>query len=634
MLPSTTTLATSFDVPMVAFSFLIAAIASYTALELAARVAASEGRGRRAWLVAGACAMGLGIWSMHFTGMQAFHAGVAVVYDAWTTLASLLLAVSAAGVAFFLVGRPALRTGDLLGGGLAMGLGIAGMHYTGMAAMRMQAQISYDPLLVAASVAVAVAAAVASLWLAFRLRGETPLMWSWRKLGSAGVMGTAICGMHYSAMAAARFTAFTCPAPTGPIFDMASLGTSAVGMGTLLLLFGALISASRDQARAERVTAMALGQANVAIGQEVQRQAELLAKLLGNAPAAIAHLDFAGIVRQANPEFARMAGVPAGAPLARPIEQLFPSARETLLACLRERGETRRDFQLTTTAGGQATHWDLTCCPLPGPDGGHLLLAVDATQRVENERLQREKLEALEQADAAKDQFLGILSHELRTPINAVTGFGSILQDELMGPLAPEQHVLLAKMLTSADALLDLVNDLLEMTHIQAGRLETEPRPTELAEVARHVHARLGGRAADKGLRLELDVPAELPLVLADDLRVEQTLLHLIGNAIKFTHAPGRVTVRAYTAGTNQMVVEVEDTGEGIAPDVLPRLFQRFTQLDMSATREAGGTGLGLTIAKALVEAQGGTIGARSFPGRGSVFWFTLPLEPAAVPRV
>jgi signal transduction histidine kinase len=529
-------------------------------------------------------------------------------------------------VAFYLVERPALRLGGLLLGGLAMGLGIAGMHYTGMAAMRMQAAITYDPVLFGASVLVAVAAAVASLALAFRLRGEGPLVWSWRKLGSAAVMGAAICGMHYSAMAAARFTSMVCPAPTTPVVDVASLGTGAVGMVTLLLLFGALLSASRDETRREQENARVLGEVNAEIGLEVTRQKELLERLLGNAPAAIAHLDAGGYVRQANPEFARMAGVPPGAPIGRPIEQLFPSARETLLHALAERGEARRDFRLST----DTAHWDLTCCPLPGREAGHLFLAVDATERVENERLQREKLEALEQADASKDQFLGILSHELRTPINAVTGFGSILQDELMGTLTPQQHELLAKMMTSADALLDLVNDLLEMTHIQAGRVELEARAMDFSEVAHHVSCRFGVRAQEKQLAFNLELPPDLPLVLADDLRVEQALGHLIGNAIKFTPAHGAVVVRAY-AGGDRLVCEVEDTGTGIAPELLPKLFKRFTQLDMSATRTAGGTGLGLSIAKALVEAQGGTIGVRSQPGAGSVFWFTLPLATIPV---
>ncbi|MDB5097447.1 MAG: hypothetical protein JWM80_1868 [Cyanobacteria bacterium RYN_339] len=628
MLQAAPSLATSFDLPVVAFSWLLAAIASYTALELAARVAVSSGLARRAWLAAGAGAMGLGIWSMHFTGMQAFHVGVPVVYDAWTTMASLILAIAASGIAFLVVGQASLGPGGLLLGGLAMGLGIAGMHYTGMAAMRMQAVVNYDPQGVAVSVLVAVAAAVASLWLAFRLRGERPYRWSWRKTASAAVMGTAVCGMHYSAMAAARFLPTTCPAPGAPVLDLAGLGSSAVGMCTLLLLCATLLGASKDAARREHENAEALGEANVEIGQEVTRQNNLMEQLLVNAPAAIAHLDAAGIVRQANPAFARMADVPAWAPVGRSIDQLFPSARETLLAALAERGEARQEFKLTTDHRGQTTHWDLTCCPLPG--AGHLLLAVDATERAENERLQRERLEALEQADAAKDQFLGILSHELRTPINAVTGFGSILQDELVGSLTPPQHDLLAKMLNSADALLDLVNDLLELTYIQAGRLEVAARPIEFGEVARHVQARLGGRAQEKGLTILTEVPDDLPLVEADDLRVEQALIHLIGNAIKFTPARGQVTVRAY-AGGDRLVCEVEDTGDGIAPDLLPKLFQRFTQLDMSTTRKAGGTGLGLSIAKALVEAHGGAIGVRSQPGVGSVFWFTLPFSAVPV---
>jgi PAS domain S-box-containing protein len=633
----------AIDLPTVALSYLIATIAAYSALELGTRVAVAEGRAKQGWLVAGALAMGAGIWSMHFTGMQAYQLPGAVAYDALTTLGSCLVAILASGIAFYLVGRPRLSRPALALGGLAMGTGITAMHYMGMAAMRMQAVVHHDPVLVVASVGVAVGASMASLWFAFELRGEGVTAWSWPKLGSAALMGAAIAGMHYTAMAGARYDLAACPAPTMPELDMSHLNGGALALGSLLVLLVVLIGVSRDQARREHDAVTSLQGDNARIGalvaartRELASQSALLERLICNAPAAIAHLDPDLVVRTANPEFARLTGLPAERVVGRHVRNVLEGAEAALAPCILDalKAEVRvHGFRLSRPDGHDIHHWDLTCCPLLGPDGlpeGYLLLAMDATERVANERLQREKIEALETSDAVKDQFLAILSHELRTPINAVTGFGSILQDELLGTLSAEQHALLAKMLGAADGLLDMVNDLLEMTFIQAGRVDIEPNLLAFEELASHVVARLTPRAQEKQLQLVSEIHADIPEIFADDLRVEQALGHLLGNAIKFTPPGGSIKLRAY-AGGDRLVCEVEDTGDGIVPEALPKLFERFTQLDMSSTRRAGGTGLGLSIAKALIEAHGGTIGVRSQPGQGSVFWFTLPVSGCVV---
>lgn len=246
---------------------------------------------------------------------------------------------------------------------------------------------------------------------------------------------------------------------------------------------------------------------------------------------------------------------------------------------------------------------------------------VSARKRAEEQRLE---LKALRQADILKDQFISILSHELRTPINAIMGFSSILDDEVAGPLNPEQHHYLRKILAGAESLLLLVNDLLDMSRIQAGKFSLERDPMHLAPVAREVCERLGVLAEQKGLTLLNEVPSTLPKVLADSQRIGQVLSNLVGNAIKFTPAGGRIWVRACVAA-QALRVEVVDTGMGIAPSDHAKLFRPFTQLDMSSTRQAGGTGLGLSISKVLVEAHGGKIGVDSEPGQGSTFWFTLP---------
>ena len=189
---------------LVFISVLVAMLASYTALDLVTRITASRGRAALAWLVGGAFSMGLGIWSMHFVGMLAFHLPVPMGYDVPITLLSMLIAIVVSCFALFMASRDTFSTRNLVIGGVLMGLGICSMHYTGMAAMQTHPPIRYDPLLFAASVAIAIAASFAALWIAFTLRAASDWM-RYAKVAAAIVMGFAITGMHYTGMAAAQF---------------------------------------------------------------------------------------------------------------------------------------------------------------------------------------------------------------------------------------------------------------------------------------------------------------------------------------------------------------------------------------------------------------------------------------------
>ena len=222
---------------VVALSLLVAILASYTALDLASRITASAGAAAVSWLLGGAFAMGMGIWSMHFIGMLAFSLPIPMAYDVGTTLVSMLIAIVVSGFALLTASRSSLSPRNLAAGGVLMGIGISSMHYTGMAAMEVQPRIEYDALLFSASVAVAIAASTAALWLAFTLRSRDKRR-MYARLASAVIMGIAIVGMHYTGMAAANFAPDTI-CLSGPLANNNWMAAT-LAVITFLLLCGTL----------------------------------------------------------------------------------------------------------------------------------------------------------------------------------------------------------------------------------------------------------------------------------------------------------------------------------------------------------------------------------------------------------
>jgi PAS domain S-box-containing protein len=262
---------------------------------------------------------------------------------------------------------------------------------------------------------------------------------------------------------------------------------------------------------------------------------------------------------------------------------------------------------------------------------GYAKVTRDLTERKAAEDTIRQLNADLEASNRHKDQFLSIVSHELRTPLNSILGFGSMLDDELVGPMTPQQHHYLKRMLAGGDTLLKLINDLLDMSRIQAGKFSIVRQPLNLRAIADDLVESALPQLEQKAITLFNEVPADLPVLSADPQRIAQVVRNLLSNAIKFTPDGGHVWLRARLDGPDDVRCEVTDTGVGIAKADLPKLFQRFGQLDMSNTRSAPGTGLGLSIVKAFVEAHGGRVGVESEPGRGSTFWFTLPIATPPV---
>jgi GAF domain-containing protein len=252
--------------------------------------------------------------------------------------------------------------------------------------------------------------------------------------------------------------------------------------------------------------------------------------------------------------------------------------------------------------------------------------ATQSTIAIHNARLFREieaKSRELEVASRHKSQFLANMSHELRTPLNAILGYTELLIDGIYGELAPKAGDVMARIDRSGKHLLGLINDVLDLSKIEAGQLELALADYSLAEVVHAVVTQVESLAAEKRLILQATIAPDLPAGRGDERRLAQVLLNLVGNAIKFTEV-GSVRIVAHRDG-DAFVVSVADTGPGIAEADRQRIFEEFQQADSSSTRKKGGTGLGLSIAKRIVELHGGRIWVESTVGRGSVFSFRVP---------
>jgi CheY-like chemotaxis protein len=251
---------------------------------------------------------------------------------------------------------------------------------------------------------------------------------------------------------------------------------------------------------------------------------------------------------------------------------------------------------------------------------------------MENARLyveQRETAEQLREIDTLKSQFLANMSHELRTPLNSIIGFSRVIMKGIDGPVTDLQQQDLSAIYNAGQHLLNMINDILDISKIEAGKMELAFDEVELADIIESVLSTARGLVKDKPVELITAVEDDLPVITADPTRIRQILLNLLSNASKFTDM-GSITVTARKQvrehGGSEIYIAVTDTGAGIAAEDQYKLFVPFSQVDGSPTRKVEGTGLGLSITRLLIELHGGDIAVDSELGEGSTFWFTLPL--------
>jgi signal transduction histidine kinase len=248
---------------------------------------------------------------------------------------------------------------------------------------------------------------------------------------------------------------------------------------------------------------------------------------------------------------------------------------------------------------------------------------LDLTRRRAEEREIREINAQLAEANAAKSAFLANMSHELRTPLNSVIGFAGILQSGLAGPLNDEQARQLGMIRSSGSHLLELINQVLDLAKIEAGHLDIEMAPMDVAEMVNRVLDSVAPLAESNRVKLTFELDSSVGCIVSNYVRVEQVLLNLVGNAVKFT-SDGAVAVRVMRE-RDHVVLSVTDTGAGIPECEIPRIFDEFYQVECAAARQSQGTGLGLSVSRSLVAALGGTIEVTSRLGHGSTFAVKLP---------
>jgi len=359
--------------------------------------------------------------------------------------------------------------------------------------------------------------------------------------------------------------------------------------------------------------------------------------LLESAPDAIVIVDTQGTIMLVNTQAERLFGYPRVELLGQSVDVLVPERFRGSHG--RHRTQFVSDPNVRPMGAGLSLHGrrrdgtefpvEISLSPLETEDGTLISSSIrDISDRRRVERVLQEKNEELERANRAKDRFLATMSHELRTPLNAIIGFTGLMLMKLPGPLTPDQEKQLGMVQSSAKHLLSLINDLLDLAKIDSGNVRIELGPVPLGPLLEEVAATLRPSAEGKGLRLELLLPARPPQVQTDRRAVQQILINLVNNAIKFTdHGTVTIVLRPQQRdGRALQELSVIDTGIGISAPDQARLFQPFTQVG-EGPRRSEGTGLGLYLCHKLAELLGGQMTLRSEPGKGSAFTLALPAE-------
>jgi len=641
----------SYDYSEVARSVLIAIAASYAALDLAGRVTAASGRARAAWLIGGASAMGIGIWAMHIKGMLAFHLPVPVEYHWPTFLASLLVAILASAVALYVASRQKMGLVEALAGSVIMAGGIAGMHYIGMAAMRLPAITQFSPLLVTFSVLFAILFSLVALLMAFDLREETK--WTVpRRLGSATVMGIAVSAMHYTGMAAASFIPAS-PPDLSHAVSISPFANNGIAIVTLIVLAAAMVTSSVDRrANAEvhrlnqelerRVAerTLELEAVNQALRKEIvereqaedalRRSEDRLRLVIDTLPALVWSKLPDGSADFLNQRFREYTGLSLqeGLGWGWMINAFHPEDRveEEWRAAFAAGEPFEKEARLRRADG--AYRWFLLRAVPLRDELGNVVKWYGTTTDIEDRRRAEEALQEAQDKLAhvtrvlAMGELAAAIAHEVNQPLTAIVTNGSFSLRGLESgnPNLEELRVAIAEIVndaTRASAVISRIRGLL---------VKGSPRRTELDinEIIQEVFILLRNELTRNRVSLRTDFASNLPRVPGDPVQLQQVLINLVVNAIEAMRAstdrPRELRIRV-EKNADGILVQVQDSGPGIAPELADRIFEPFF------TTKAEGIGMGLSISRSIIESHGGHL-SMARGSQGALFQFTLPVNP------
>jgi len=608
---------TGYNPALVALSLAIAVLASYTALDLGGRVRGTTSRLRWAWLLGAALAMGGGIWSMHFVGMLAFEMGLPAAYDVGHTLLSLVIAIGVTGAALAWLGRSRAGRWDVLLAGPVMGIGVAAMHYTGMAAMRMPGHLAYSLPIVALSVGIAVTAATVALWLTFR---PTSI---WQRFAAALIMGVAVAGMHYTGMAAATITAEEAGVHSAHFaatsVDQQNLALYVAGI-TFVILFLAMLASAFDQQRiqGELQASEERFRAAVQAVRGVLWTNDPQGRMAGEQPG------WAALTGQSRAEYEGFGWA----------EAVHPDDRQASIGTWNATVAARSTFvheHRVRARDGLWRHFSIRAIPVLDAHGAireWVGVHTDITDQREAEAELRESNEEIQ-------RYAYIVSHDLRAPLVNVMGFTSeleavrqelntLLRDHPQGARIDEDITEALSFIQAAIVKMErLIAAILKLS--REGRRQFAPEAIAMTPLIRGIADAQRHQADRKGATVR--VAADLPAIIADRLAIEQIFGNLIDNALKYLDParPGRVEVTAAPAPGDRIRFAVSDNGRGIAPQDHGRIFELFRR---SGAQDQPGEGIGLASVKTLVRALGGRIEVSSQPGTGTTFVVTLPREP------
>jgi PAS domain S-box-containing protein len=619
-----------YDLRLVVLSIVVAVGASYSALALAGRVAVTTGPARLIWLAAGAVAMGAGIWTMHYVGMVAFRMPVPVLHYIPTVVASFLAAVLAAAVTLRVVSRREMRLGQLVRGSIVMGLGIAAVHYIGVASMRLPATISYHPLLVVGSVVVSVTVSFVALWHSFQLGEPCAAVWSWRKLGGALLMSAAMLGMHYTGMAATSLELTgTATSPTQGA-AISCLGTTIIVVSTLLILGLAISTALLDRRYSDQAVAL---QAATTHYQKFLRQ------VIDTNPHLIFVKDWDGRYVLANEAVAEHYGTKVENLLGKrdadfnpkheEVDKYLQDDREVISS---QQGTFITEEPATIAKTGEIRWFQTVKVPLLSLDGTTrqvLGVATDITQRkhLEEQFRQAHKMEAV-------GRLAGGVAHDFNNVLTIIRAQTEFLLADL--PEADLRRADVQEIQDAADRAAAFTRQLLAFSRRQL----LQPEVLDLNGVVSGMEMMLR-RLVGEDVVVVSKLQPELPRISADPSQLQQVVLNLAVNARDAMPRGGTFLIETALVELDQhyprqhptakpgvhVVLAVTDTGCGMDAATRLRVFEPFF-----TTKEPGkGTGLGLSTVYGIVKQSGGHIWVYSEVGRGTTFKLYFPPHYGAV---